>query len=161
MAQGRAGEVRRVREASGNIASPDLLWLLTKKGTSFTHKRVGAPVFSAEKGNLRNLNSFKFSGLANARTLDISAKASGNGVVLTERDPKASPFANASAFKSKGIKGKGGRKVAGAVARQSGSAAGRLDLLTAAQARASAILASQSARKEQRQRALRGNKIEA
>lgn len=39
--------------ASGNIASTDLLWLLTKKGTSFTHKRVGAPVFSAEKGNLR------------------------------------------------------------------------------------------------------------
>jgi hypothetical protein len=142
-------------------------------------------------------------------------------VTLIERDPSASPFANASALKSKNIKGKGGRKVAGAVARQSGSAAGRLDLrnvsfrtenprftaeqdhrtpsaeLTtfasacpsyrplpfplrlslsslfsvslrptiqrpqAAQARASAILASQSARKEQRQRAARGNKVEA
>lgn len=149
---------------------------------------------------------------------------------LVERDPTSSPFSNAAALKSKNIKGKGGRKVAGAVARQSGSAAGRLDLLhvrlspiwashllsaeqavepettaerradhvrflyvflpplttphlnltlnaplqlssislqptllppQAAQARASAILASQSARKEQRQRAVRGNKVEA
>lgn len=60
--------------SAGNIASSDLLWLLTKvrrqdshlartncslrciaqNGTSFTHKRVGAPfTFSAEKGNVK------------------------------------------------------------------------------------------------------------
>lgn len=48
-----ANQLHYTNRASGNIASPDLLWLLTKKGTSFTHKRIGAPVFSAEKGNLR------------------------------------------------------------------------------------------------------------
>ncbi|KAM0754137.1 ribosomal protein L28e [Meredithblackwellia eburnea MCA 4105] len=139
--------------ASGNIASADLTWLLIKKGTSFTHKRFGAyKVFSAEKGNLTNIHAHKFSGLANERTIDISAKSNGNGIVISSRKEKASPFAVASAKSSKSVRGKSGRKAAREVTKAVG---GRLDLRNAAVARASAIVASQKARKEQRVRASR------
>ncbi|SGY20145.1 BQ5605_C017g08490 [Microbotryum silenes-dioicae] len=146
--------------ASGTIASPDLLWLLTKKHTSFQHKRVGIPlVFSNEKGNLKNVNAFKYSGLANPKTLHIESHVQGTGVRLVSRDPKASPFANASAYTHKGVKTNSGRKVAGRVAKHSGSEAGRLDLRSEAQSRASALLQSQNKdRKAQRTRATRGNK---
>lgn len=69
----------------------------------------------------------KYSGLANDRVLDISPRADGKGIVLTERDPKASRFANASALKTKSIPGSSGRKAAGIVSKQTGSDAGRLD----------------------------------
>ncbi|SCV72975.1 BQ2448_6900 [Microbotryum intermedium] len=146
--------------SSGTIASPDLVWLLTKKHTSFQHKRVSTPlVFSHEKGNLKNINAFKYSGLANAKTLHIESRVQGGGVRLVFRDPKASPFVNASAYKQSGVRTTSGRKVAGKVAKHYGSEAGRLDLRSEAQARASAVLQAQNKdRKVQRTRAARGNK---
>lgn len=83
----------------------------------------------------------------------MSAPAKGNGVVLTTRDPKASRFAGKSAYKTKTVRGHG-RKVAGVIAKEGG----RIDLNKLTLARASAILASQGARKDQRVRAARGNK---
>ncbi|KAK4698641.1 large subunit ribosomal protein L28e, partial [Phenoliferia sp. Uapishka_3] len=143
--------------AAGNIASQDLQWLLIRKGTSFTHKRVGAyRVFSAEKGNLRNIHAHKFSGLANARTVSVEAAPSNYGIVIQNRKSDASPFAVASALESKKVKGKSGRKAAREVMNIASGKSGRMDLRTDALARASAILASQSARKVQKQRALRG-----
>jgi len=94
--------------------------------------------------------------LQNDRSVSVVAPKSGNGVTLVTRDPKASRFAAASAYKRNTVRGNG-RKVAGAVAKAVGSDAGRLDLRSAVQARASAILASQSSRKAQRVRAARGN----
>lgn len=97
----------------------------------FATLRLGRPLRTPLAIRLpQNLNQHRYSGLANARTLHIAPQASGNGVTLIERDPKASPFAQASAYKSKNVKGKGGRKVAGAVSRQSGGEGGRLDLRT-------------------------------
>jgi large subunit ribosomal protein L28e len=51
--------------------SSDLNWLLLKNNNSFLVKRDGVQ-FSAEKNNLTNCNSYKFSGLANARSVGVS-----------------------------------------------------------------------------------------
>ncbi|KAG0047544.1 60S ribosomal protein L28, partial [Linnemannia elongata] len=61
--------------------SADLTWLLIKNNNSFLVKRSGVQ-FSSEAGNLLNKNSFKYSGIANKKTVDISAAASGRGVVV-------------------------------------------------------------------------------
>jgi large subunit ribosomal protein L28e len=127
----------------------DLQWLLLKGNNSFIQKRFGADrTFSSEKGNLRvsptsprsalpahrltwiaqNIHAFKYSGFANERTIHIAANASNHGIVLTSRKAGAAPRAIASAYESKTVKGKSGRKAAGHVVRQSGSVAGRLDL---------------------------------
>eukprot|EP00697_Spironema_sp_BW2_P015445 gnl/Spiro4/62_TR34_c0_g1_i1.p2 gnl/Spiro4/62_TR34_c0_g1~~gnl/Spiro4/62_TR34_c0_g1_i1.p2 ORF type:complete len:201 (-),score=82.97 gnl/Spiro4/62_TR34_c0_g1_i1:102-632(-) len=53
------------------MASPDLLWLLVRNNSSFLVKRNGAE-FTSEPGNLTNMNSFKFSGLANRKAVDLS-----------------------------------------------------------------------------------------
>ncbi|KAJ8501888.1 hypothetical protein ONZ45_g11983 [Pleurotus djamor] len=48
--------------------STDLQWLLVRNYNSFLVKRVReGPVFSKEPGNLRNLHSHKYSGLANSK----------------------------------------------------------------------------------------------
>lgn len=82
----------------------------------------------SSRTQLQNLHSFKFSGLCNEKTLDISPQASGRGVTLTARTKSATHRSVANGLASKNIKGRGGRKVAGAVSRQSGSDVGRLDI---------------------------------
>ncbi|KAI5056318.1 hypothetical protein GOP47_0028136 [Adiantum capillus-veneris] len=56
--------------------SPDLLWQLVKKNSKFLVKRNGnssaSLQFSSEPNNLYNLNTFKYSGLANKKTVAIS-----------------------------------------------------------------------------------------
>ncbi|KAI5477687.1 hypothetical protein MNV49_005970 [Pseudohyphozyma bogoriensis] len=144
--------------ASGNVASADLIWLLTKKGTSFTHKRsTSARLFSTEKGNLKNIHAHRYSGIANEKVIDVQPSASNYGVTISTFNPLSSSLKK----DSKKVKGKGGRKTAGAVTKVAAGEKGRLDLRGDALARASAILASQAAKKEVRQRALRGNKVEA
>ena len=51
--------------------SADLQWLLVKNSNAFLVKRKGVQ-FSSEPGNLNNTNSFKFSGLANKKTVGVS-----------------------------------------------------------------------------------------
>ncbi len=63
-----------------------LVWQLVKNNNSFLHKvgrtnRSGAVQFSSEPGNLMSVNSFKYSGLANSKTIDISSSKKG-GVTL-------------------------------------------------------------------------------
>ena len=64
--------------------SSDLLWGLVRKTNSFLVKarNHGGVRFSTERGNLLNVHSFKSSGLANCRTLDVKS-AGERGVVLT------------------------------------------------------------------------------
>lgn len=52
-------------------------WLLVRKWNSFQRPAVNGPIFSAEKGNLVNLHSGKYSGLANNKIVDISANPEG------------------------------------------------------------------------------------
>ncbi|BEJ12306.1 hypothetical protein CspHIS471_0207660 [Cutaneotrichosporon sp. HIS471] len=57
--------------------SADLQWLLIRKWNSFMRPAQNGPVFSSEKGNLLNIHSGKYSGLANNKVIDISANADG------------------------------------------------------------------------------------
>ena len=55
------------------------IWECVKKNNSFLVKRSqgsNKAQFSAEPGNLYNLNTFKYSGLANAKTIDIATDKS-------------------------------------------------------------------------------------
>jgi len=53
------------------MASPDLIWAIVRDNSSFLVKRNHAQ-FSLEPNNLTNKNTFKYSGLANKRTLGVS-----------------------------------------------------------------------------------------
>lgn len=60
--------------------SQTLIWHLIRDNNSFLVKRertsrAGAVRFSSEPGNLLNAHSFKYSGLANNRAVDISSDA--------------------------------------------------------------------------------------
>ena len=50
--------------------SSDLTWLLVRNNNSFLVKRDGVQ-FSSEPFNVKNVNSYKFSGLANSRAIDL------------------------------------------------------------------------------------------
>jgi len=68
-----------------------------------------------KQGNLRNLHSHKYSGLANAKTIDI--QDSPTGITITSRKSKASPYAIASARASQNIRARsGGRRALGVTA---------------------------------------------
>ena len=54
--------------------SADLQWLLVRNNSSFLVKKNGAQ-FTSEPNNLTNLNSYKFSGLANKKTVGVSVNA--------------------------------------------------------------------------------------
>ncbi|KAF2072724.1 hypothetical protein CYY_005965 [Polysphondylium violaceum] len=53
--------------------SQDLIWSIIKKNNAFRMERAGV-VFSSEPGNLRNMNSPKYSGLARSKVVDVAAK---------------------------------------------------------------------------------------
>lgn len=61
--------------------SSELVWQIVRNNSSFLVKRNGVQLTS-EPGNLTNVNSFKYSGLANNRTIDISATPDNKGVVV-------------------------------------------------------------------------------
>jgi large subunit ribosomal protein L28e len=63
-----------------------LVWEIIKNNHSFLYKRErtprsGAVQFSSEPGNLMGVNTFKYSGLANSKAVDISS----NGKNITLR----------------------------------------------------------------------------
>ena len=56
--------------------SEALVWHLIRDNNCFLHKRgrtsrEGSVQFSSEPGNLMNVNTFKFSGVANNKTIDL------------------------------------------------------------------------------------------
>jgi len=55
-----------------NNASSHLVWQVIRKNSSFLRRQRGIDKhFSTEKGNLRHINSPRFNGLINKRTVDI------------------------------------------------------------------------------------------
>merc|ERR1711907_899286 len=63
----------------GAMVTESEIWECVKKNNSFLVKRSqgsNKAQFSAEPGNLYNLNTFKYSGLANAKTTDIATNKS-------------------------------------------------------------------------------------
>jgi len=137
--------------------SSDLQWFLLRKHNSYMVKRVPeGPVFSREPGNLLNLHSYKYSGLANTKTIDI--RDSGSGVQITTRKTKASPRAvRTSKVTSTLRNGSGGRRSLGITASYA-KRGYRSDLRKAALGRTSALLAAQKEPKPTPERKVRGKK---
>ncbi|CAL1694845.1 unnamed protein product [Somion occarium] len=112
--------------------SSDLQWLLLRNNNAFIVKRVEeGPIFSKEPGNLTNLHSFKYSGLANSKTIDVQQTPSGIQIATAKKG--ASPHALAK----RGY---------------------RPDLRQAAIARVSALAATQKEKKPSPPKKLRGKK---
>ncbi|CAL5223390.1 g5898 [Coccomyxa viridis] len=63
-----------------------LVWQLVKNYNCFLHKGLNGSQFSAERGNLYNVNSYKYSGLANEKTLHI--EAGDENISVTRSHPK-------------------------------------------------------------------------
>ena len=61
--------------------SPDLIWACINKHNSFIVRKNGV-TFSREPGNLTNVHSYEFSGLANRTAVDIQP-AKEKGAVLS------------------------------------------------------------------------------
>jgi len=79
-------------------AADSLVWELVKNNNSFMRKvngrtrRSGSVRFSVERGNLTSRSTYKYSGLANSKTIDISATED-NRATLTIKTKKASTSA--------------------------------------------------------------------
>ncbi|KDR85805.1 hypothetical protein GALMADRAFT_234897 [Galerina marginata CBS 339.88] len=140
--------------------SNDLQWLLLRKNNSFLVKRVvEGPVFSKEPGNLRNLNSFKYSGLANSKTIDV--KEQGGNIKIVTRKTKASPHSVSSSYASSSIRPRSGGRRAIGIASSTAKRGYRPDLRTAAIARVSALIAAQREPKPTPTKKVRGKKAKA
>lgn len=79
------------------VSCPDsLVWELTRRNTSFMKKkngqtkRSGSIVFSTEKGNVKSLNLFKYSGIANSKVCDISCTEDNGASLFVKTASKAS-----------------------------------------------------------------------
>jgi len=69
-----------------HFVSDEIMWAVLRKHNSFIVKRERT-IFSAEPGNLRNVHSFKYSGLARRRVVDVTAATTG-GVNLAFKSAK-------------------------------------------------------------------------
>jgi len=141
--------------------SSDLQWLLIRKNNSFMVKRLPeGPVFSSEPGNLMNLHSHKYSGLANAKTIHINQEKNG-GLKVSTRKPSSHQHQHATGKHNATIRqGSGGRRSYGIIAGQTRRNY-RPDLRKAAIARTSALLASQREKPDPPTKKLRGKKKHA
>lgn len=78
------------------VSCPDaLVWELTRNNSSFLKKRngftkrSGAVAFSTEKGNIKSLNQFKYSGLANSKVCDIVCTDDNQASLIVKTASKA------------------------------------------------------------------------
>ncbi|OUM67140.1 hypothetical protein PIROE2DRAFT_67050 [Piromyces sp. E2] len=126
--------------------SADLVWQIVKNNNAFLVKKNGVQ-FSSEPGNIMNLNSFKYSGLANNKSIAISATEKGVSVSTTKAANK-----NLKAITVE-LK-KGARPSAAAV--KNILKGYRPDLSKAAAARVSAILKSKKPAKAIKKREQKG-----
>ena len=75
---------------------PDqLVWELTRRNNCFlkpkngSSKRSGKVVFSVEKGNLKSVNQFKYSGLANSKVVDVVCTPENRAQLIKKTASKA------------------------------------------------------------------------
>ncbi|OIW11862.1 hypothetical protein TanjilG_31612 [Lupinus angustifolius] len=135
-----------------------LVWEIVKRNNSFLVKQFGrgsqSIEFSKEPNNLYNLNSYKYSGLANKKTVTIQANGKDQGVLLattkTKKQNKPSALVHKSVLK------KDFRRIAKAVKNQVADNHYRPDLKKAALARLSVVhkslkVAKSGAKKRNRQ----------
>lgn len=113
--------------------SSALVWELVKNYNCFMKSNLNGTLLTAEAGNLYNKHSYKFSGLVDAKTVDV--KADGDAVRLSIGRPKNAAKPKVSKH-SIALKRNAARVNKAAVATVS---AFRPDLTYAAKARASAV----------------------
>ncbi|KAI8336232.1 ribosomal protein L28e [Chlamydoabsidia padenii] len=130
--------------------SSALVWELIKNNNSFLVKRAGLQL-SSESNNLTNLHSYKYSGLANEKTVGIQAAP--RGIKVTKNTKKM--FSPAKSVNSTVI-AKSRRHTAKSVANLIARSKYRADLLPAALARASAVISSQQPVKAKNLRPAKG-----
>jgi len=68
------------------MASSELIWECIKGGNSFMRKGLNGTILSSEPGNLTSKHSYKFSGIANKKTVDLVTD--GSDIVLTKNRTK-------------------------------------------------------------------------
>mmetsp|Transcript_131445 Transcript_131445/g.195808 ORF Transcript_131445/g.195808 Transcript_131445/m.195808 type:complete len:159 (-) Transcript_131445:64-540(-) len=130
---------KRFEAASGTVPA-DLIWSVVRRNNAFLVKRdSGRNQFSSEPGNVMNTHSFKFSGIANLRTVDLapSKRADGSAAVTMTIRSKSGKRRPARALKKTALgkdASKDMRRVANAVAKEVGGGY-RDDLKAAALAR--------------------------
>ncbi|KAK9904198.1 hypothetical protein WJX75_006622 [Coccomyxa subellipsoidea] len=121
------------------MAPSQLVWQLVKNYNCFQHKGLNGSRFSAEPGNLYNLNSYKYSGLANEKTVHVEAGEEGSFAV-THTIPKNYNKPRESRSRAT-KKNKNFRRTATRLGKEIHTV--RPDLKNAALARASAVNKSQ------------------
>jgi len=145
------GRARDKGEAMANV-SPDLLWGMVKDSSCFLKKKkisgrsgMGKTgiQFTSEPNNIKGINSFKFSGLANTKAVGITAAPDNKGIVLTKKITKADRARKPSKMLVKTTLSKGFRRVAKAIKAETEGSYYRADLTSAALAKWSLIYASQ------------------
>ncbi|ORZ01466.1 ribosomal L28e protein family-domain-containing protein [Syncephalastrum racemosum] len=114
--------------------SSELVWSLVKNNNSFLVKRNNVQ-FSREAGNLTNLNTFKFSGIAQPKTVSIQAAPKGVQVVTQRTKKQLAPGKANVTTVINNTRRKTAKSVAQLVARNGY----RSDLRQAALARASRV----------------------
>ncbi|KZT27628.1 ribosomal protein L28e [Neolentinus lepideus HHB14362 ss-1] len=140
--------------------SSDLQWLLIRKYNSFMVKKVPeGPVFSREAGNLPNLHSYKYSGLANSKTVAVAD--TGSNVQITYTKKSASPHAVNSAKATYSIRSRSGPRRSLGVAAKLTKRGYRADLRPVLLARVSALSASKKEPKSRPAKKPRGKKAKA
>jgi len=119
--------------------SEDLQWLLLRNYNSFMVKRLPeGPIFSKESGNLRNLHSHKYSGLTNAKTIDIDSDSNGK-VIIKSRKLSSGARSISKCHHSQSVRSRSGPRRALGVASSHARRGYRPDLRKAAIARVSAL----------------------
>jgi len=119
----------------------DLTWLIIKNRSSFLVKRNGAE-FNSEPNNLTNLNSFKYSGLANKKAIGITTGPNNRGVTVVAKKANVASYKPAKNI-NKVTLTKGVRRSAKSFISQFTKSHYRPDLRKAALARISALYQSQ------------------
>ena len=124
--------------------SPQLIWSLIKDNNSFLVKSNGV-TFSKEPNNVANLNSYKFSALAQPKSISVQPGAGNKGVVVTVQKKNALNTPSKRLSKTY-IKNAGTRRIAKTVLGLT-KVGYRADLEKYALARVSAIVESQKPKK--------------
>ncbi|XP_020223076.1 60S ribosomal protein L28-2 [Cajanus cajan] len=118
-----------------------LIWEIVKKNNAFLVKEFGRGTqsvqFSREPNNLYNLNTFKYSGLANKKTVTILPAGKDQSVLLATTKTKKQN--KPSALLHKSVMKKEFRRMAKSVQNQVADNYYRPDLKKAALARLSAV----------------------
>eukprot|EP00310_Coccolithus_braarudii_P012841 CAMPEP_0183338938 /NCGR_PEP_ID=MMETSP0164_2-20130417/6051_1 /TAXON_ID=221442 /ORGANISM="Coccolithus pelagicus ssp braarudi, Strain PLY182g" /LENGTH=140 /DNA_ID=CAMNT_0025508865 /DNA_START=123 /DNA_END=545 /DNA_ORIENTATION=- len=135
--------------------SPDLLWPIVRDTSCFLQKRkqsgrsqmgkAGARM-TTEPNNLTGINSFKYSGLANAKTVDL-IPAEG-GVTLVTKSRKSDRVSKPKKMMNKVTLSKDFRRVAKIIVKETTENFYRADLNKAALAKWSLIYKSQKRAKK-------------